>query len=151
MSPRQAVRSRRASLRYTVRMRFGKKLGIGLGLVLGWLAAAQVQQFTLLAQQDDAAHETVEEVGGHGQDAPHGDGDISHGTDHGVEHGEAQGHHGKGDEKAAALAPEHDPSWFGALRTGVILLFVLAALVGSAALLMKGPEPPDPADAHDHH
>jgi hypothetical protein len=36
------------------------------------------------------------------------------------------------------------------MTTIIIVLFVLAAVVGSAALLIKGPEPPDLADEHDH-
>lgn len=67
---------------------------------------------------------------------PHGD----------EEHGD---HHGD-NSRAEALAVSEPPPWYGKVVTGFLVLFLLAVFVGSAAIIVRGPEPPDPADDHGH-
>ncbi|MCC6909419.1 MAG: hypothetical protein IT430_15875 [Phycisphaerales bacterium] len=81
------------------------------------------------------------------------------------EHGEANSHEDAGHEQdshaggheadpgmhaAEALAVEEPPSWYGKVIIGCITLFVLAATLGSVAVLTKAPEPAEP-DHHDDH
>lgn len=58
-----------------------------------------------------------------------------------------------GQAKAARLAVAEAPAWYPYVIGGAVALFVLAGTVGMAAELLKGPEPPDPADnlAHSNH
>jgi len=72
---------------------------------------------------------------------------------HGESAGQAEGHDEKdlGQQKAEALAVTEPPAWYGKVVWGIGLLFVLAATFGSAAIVLKGPEPLDPADEHAHH
>ena len=67
---------------------------------------------------------------------------------------EDAGGHGEpdlGQRRAAELAVQAPPAWYGKVVWGAGLLFILAATLGSAAIVLKGPEPPDPADDHGHH
>ncbi len=66
------------------------------------------------------------------------------------EGGDGHEHHDAGMESAAKLAVHEPPSWYGRVVTGSIVLFVLAATLGSIAVLTKAPEPQEP-DHHDDH
>jgi len=69
----------------------------------------------------------------------------------GADHGQAGGHEeDAGLEAAEALAVHTPPSWYGKVITGAVALFVLAATLGSVAVLTKAPEPQEP-DHHDDH
>ncbi|MCK4871829.1 MAG: hypothetical protein KAS72_03795 [Phycisphaerales bacterium] len=135
-----------------------KTLGIAVGLILGWYAASFVQTAVSYAQDEQPSHPSAEtatthephDLQGAALEQPHEEGES---TDHHADPADHSGgeHHGKSDAAAEALAVHADPPWFSTMRTGIIVLFILAALVGSAALLLKGPEPPDPADAHSDH
>ncbi len=74
-------------------------------------------------------------------------------NEHDSGHGDADnGGHGApdlGQQRAQALAVKSPPAWYSKVVWGIATLFVLAATLGSAAIVLKGPEPPDPAD--DHH
>ena len=99
---------------------------ITIGLMLGWNAAGFVSQGLA--------------------------GDTAASQDSG--HGAVEGHdeHGSGAAAIAAAQLVPDPGqvgWFPAVRTGAVLFFVMAVLIGVPALLLKAPDPPDPA-AHDH-
>lgn len=69
---------------------------------------------------------------------------------HGDAHAEDAAHHDAGMESAAKLAVHEPPSWYGKVVTGAVVLFVLAATLGSIAVLTKAPEPQEP-DHHDDH
>lgn len=97
-----------------------------IGLVMGWSAAGFVSQ--------GLAGDTVSPSAAEGGSSDHGG-------------------HGKSEaaDAAAQLVPTvGQMRWFPAVRTGAVMLFVLAVLLGVPALLLKAPDPPDPA-AHDHH
>lgn len=74
------------------------------------------------------------------------------------EHGEANSHEDAGHDQeghggthaAEALAVGEPPSWYSKVITGAVVLFVLAATLGSVAVLTKAPEPQEP-DHHDDH
>lgn len=70
--------------------------------------------------------------------------------EHGDGHAEDAAHHDAGMESAAKLAVHEPPSWYGKVVTGAVVLFVLAATLGSIAVLTKAPEPQEP-DHHDDH
>lgn len=59
-------------------------------------------------------------------------------------------HHDAGVASAAKLAVHEPPSWYGKVVAGAVVLFVLAATLGSIAVLTKAPEPQEP-DHHDDH
>jgi len=101
---------------------------------------------TTLAQDHGDDHE-------HDQSAPAASSD-DHGAEHGDDHDHAHGEDGHGDDKglaaAADIAVDEPPAWYGPVVIGIVVLFVLAMFVGSAAIIARGPEPPDPADPHAH-
>ena len=101
---------------------------ITVGTVLGWSAAGYVSQ----GMAGDAASKHDTTVPAHG-------GHDEHGADAATT------------AATAMLVPPIDQiGWFPAVRTGAVLLFVLAVLLGIPALVLKAPDPPDPA-AQDHH
>ncbi len=69
---------------------------------------------------------------------------------HGDAHAGDAAHHDAGMESAAKLAVHEPPSWYAKVVTGAVVLFVLAATLGSIAVLTKAPEPQEP-DHHDDH
>ena len=81
----------------------------------------------------------------------HEGGQENHQAAPGAGHGEAGSHEEDAGLKAAkGLAVEEPPSWYGKVITGAVVLFVLAATLGSVAVLTKAPEPEEP-DHHDDH
>lgn len=102
----------------------------------GGHASAYQDQTSHSPSNNDAGHQIEEEAENHGESAVQAEG-----------HGEKD----LGQQKAEAVAVTEPPAWYGKVVWGIGLLFVLAATFGSAALLLKGPEPPDPADEHAHH
>jgi hypothetical protein len=139
-------------------MRIPKTIAILLGLTLGWWAAGFVQTGVSTAQEHPAeevhrtdpldSHDEGAEEHAPGAGQEHAE-ETAHTEGEGASHGDAHGgSHGEVNPNIRALAPAEEPGYFTTMTTLVIVLFVLAALVGSAALVMKGPEPPDPADEH---
>ncbi len=131
-------------------MRIPKTIAILLGLTLGWWAAGFVQTGVSTAQEHpgEEVHSTDpldSHDGGVEEHAPGASQEHGEETAHAEEHGAG---HGEVNPNIQALAPAEEPGYFTTMTTLVIVLFVLAALVGSAALVMKGPEPPDPAAEH---
>lgn len=100
------------------------------------------------------SHGTAETTHANDQDS-HGTKGADHGeTGHGADDDHGAGghgdHHDAGMESAAKLAVGEPPSWYSKVVTGAIVLFVLAATLGSVAVLTKAPEPAEP-DHHDDH
>ncbi|MBL1216248.1 MAG: hypothetical protein D8M59_01995 [Planctomycetes bacterium] len=101
-------------------------------------------------------HEAVpEQDPGHEQSEPgHDEESEAHATDS-AGHSGAEGEHGGAEAaRADALAVHEAPAWYGPVVIGAAVLFLLAIVLGSAAVVMKGPEPADPPHAHghdDHH
>ena len=97
-------------------------IAVMLGLALGWYSAA-------LLRVETASFASGEHAGAAAD---------AHGTaaDHGAD---GAGH------AAEALVPQGDRiPWLGAVRNGVIALFVAAVVIGIPVMKLKGPEPPDP-------
>lgn len=77
--------------------------------------------------------------------------------EHGAAHdsgasGEGGGHDAE-THRADALAVPRPPAWYVPVVVGSAILFLLAIVLGSAAIMMKGPQPADPplARSHDDH
>ncbi len=111
------------------------------------MTALPVNTLLTLSAYQDSGHEEESPAESEDDHATPGseDGHADTGADDG--HGEAD----LGQERAAALAVTAPPAWYGKVVWGAGLLFVLAATLGSAAIVLKGPEPADPADDHAHH
>jgi hypothetical protein len=93
-----------------------------------------------------------------GPEETHGAAESGHATEQGTHaaglddhatggHGD---HHDAGMKAAAKLAVGEPPSWYSKVVTGAIVLFVLAATLGSVAVLTKAPEPQEPDHHNDH-
>ena len=101
---------------------------VTVGTLLGWSAAGYVSQG--MAGDTVSKDDTT---------APAHAGHDEHGSD------------AAATAATAMLVPSIDQiDWFPAVRTGAVMLFVLAVLLGIPALVLKAPDPPDPA-AQDHH
>lgn len=107
----------------------------GVVVVLGALLA-----LTPVGQAQEG-HEAPEETHSTSQET-HAAGQEGHG---------AGGHEvDAGMQAAEKLAVEAPPSWYSKVIIGSVVLFVLAATLGSVAVLTKAPEPQEP-DHHDDH
>ena len=138
-------------------MSIKRKLGIVLGLTLGWGAAGLFSPLTTLAVQNEPAapqdtHSTAaaEQPGESHEEMTsgrHAEGGKEAAET--AEHGEHEEH--AADKAAQALTPDTEPGWFSAVSLGIIVLFVLAALVGSAAILIKTAQPSSDVTGQTHH
>ncbi|MFG0331150.1 MAG: hypothetical protein ACF8PN_14785 [Phycisphaerales bacterium] len=124
--------------------------------ILALFVSSGLTSGAVFGVQDEGAHDAA----GQPEADPHAAEDIDHGLlvgdhaeddEHGDDgHGEHGGHHDQGMIAAANLAVGEPPSWYGWVVGGIATLFVLAATLGSLAVIARGPEPADPADAHGH-
>ena len=110
---------------------FGRHLWILVGLCLGWYVAGLPLFVGISVAEESALHEE------HGP-ATHDEG----GDEAGGAHHDAVRH----------LVPDplHKPGWLRPVLWTVAGLFVAAVLLGPLSLKLRGPEPPDPAEAHGH-
>ena len=92
-----------------------------------WIAPASAQE---------SAHE---ETHAEQQNNNHAEHNATHESEHETDLGQ---------QRAREIAVTAPPSWYHTVIIAITALFILAATLGSAALILKGPEPPDPADAH---
>jgi len=81
------------------------------------------------------------------QESSHGETRAQQQNDNHAEHA---GEHEQdlGQQRASEIAVTEPPSWYHTVVWSIAALFILAATLGSAALILKGPEPPDPAGTH---
>ena len=105
-----------------------KTLAIIAGLAIGWYLAGVVGPhlpFVHVSYAEDS----------------HGDMKIKHHSSEPDQDNEA----------AKLLVPAgHDVTWFKPVLWGAVALFVAGLTLGCLALTLRGPELPDPADAHGH-
>ncbi len=134
-----------------------RTLGIIVGLMLGWWFAGVAMQTSDpwlgvsygagVGDETDPNKAIYEySAGEHAQ--PH------HDTGHGAGH--KGDHHDQGVAAAELLMPGslEQVCWYRPVVTTTGGLFIAAVVLGIPALALRGPEPPDPADAHghdDHH
>ena len=105
-----------------------KTLAIIAALAIGWYLAGVVEPYLPFVHVSYA-------------EDSHGDMQIKH---HPSQHGQV-------DDAAKSLVPaEHDMTWFKPVLWGAGVLFAAALPLGWLALVMRGPEPPDPAETHGH-
>ena len=112
-----------------------RTLAIVLGLALGWWCAGLAPQIppAVGVSFAEEAHDTSA-------------------SDHAAKHGQ-EDPHDSGHSGANELVPkEGDTPWFKPVIIATMSLFLAAIVLGIPALKLRGPEPPDPADAstHDH-
>lgn len=112
--------------------------GILIGLVLGWYIAGMVIQPGVI-MADDTNHAATASSHAEPDHSATGSGD-GHGHDPAL-------------DAAKLLVPgsSGDIFWYGSVLTVAAGLFIAAVVLGAPTLKMRGPEPPDPAVAHDAH
>ena len=99
-----------------------------VGLSLGWYAAGLPLFCGTSVAGESALHEE------HGSSTHDGHDDEAGDSDHAVRH----------------LVPRYKPGWLRPVLWTIAGLFVAAVLLGPLSLRLRGPEPPDPAEAHGH-
>ena len=107
-----------------------RKIVTAIALTLAltcWVAPASAQE---------SAHE---ETHAEQQNNNHAEHSATHESEHETDLGQ---------QRAREIAVTAPPSWYHTVIIAITALFILAATLGSAAIILKGPEPPDPADAH---
>ena len=109
--------------------RFSRKtLALVAGLAIGWYLAGVVSPhlpFVHVSYAED-----------------------SHGNMKSKQH---KSEHGPYDKAAKLLVPaRHDATWFKPVLWSTIALFAAGLTLGSLALTLRGPEPPNAASAHGH-
>lgn len=137
-------------------------IAVAVGLVLGWSAAGLAPAFfggsVSLAEEAHPASATEGHASGDGHHHVAGESHDEHAAA-GGDHGHAGDHGDHGDTgiiAAQQLVPsQRDVPWLGGVLAAVVLLFIAAVVLGIPALRLRGPLPPDPAEAlaHDegHH
>lgn len=104
------------------------------------------------ALQDHADNSNLNTTNNHNENNSITD-QTEHNGGNATDSNNAEDEHGSGTHEAEianALAVDEPPAWFGYVISGFALLFIAAIILGSAAIIIKGPEPPDPATEHHH-
>lgn len=105
-----------------------RTLAVIAGLVIGWYAAGMVGPHLPLVGVSVAETTHEADVQGHGA-----------------------GHDDHADNEATALVPHEAMPWLQPVIVVAIGLFIAAIVLGPAAMSIRGPELPDPADDHEDH